>query len=104
MSIVRYEELDQITGELLPERALLGVVRFMPFGSGSYGGGDYGSGGYGGGDHGGGLQIDTQQTCNFPMTGEAYSSSGPLGGILEGGLQLLNQFDNKGVCQMDTKF
>ena len=47
MSIVRYEELDQITGELLPERTLLGVVRF----AGGYGDGYGGDGyGYGGGD------------------------------------------------------
>ena len=30
MSVVRYEELDQLAGELLPERTLLSVV-YTPF-------------------------------------------------------------------------
>ena len=36
MSVIRYEELDQLAGELLPERTVLGVVStpFNGFGPG----------------------------------------------------------------------
>jgi hypothetical protein len=38
MSVIRYEELDQLAGELLPERTVLGVVS-TPFNNWGGGGG-----------------------------------------------------------------
>jgi hypothetical protein len=47
MSVVRYEELDQLAGELLPERTVLGVVS-TPFNNVGSGGGFFpGSDGHG---------------------------------------------------------
>lgn len=47
MSVVRYEELDQLAGELLPERTALSII-FAPFSSGYYSAG-YSALGQGGG-------------------------------------------------------
>ena len=83
MSIVRYEELDQITGELLPERTLLGVVRFAS--------GGYGVGGYSGTMY---YHPENQDCQPFASAGEATAGQSGLIGNLLSGISLIT-FQNQ---------
>ena len=89
MSIVRYEELDLLAGELLPERTLLGVLRFMMPSDGGYGGG-------------GGYQPEhsPHQECHNDVRTGYDSSSGILSGLGGGALSVLN--DEQEACQNDS--
>ncbi|MFI9241890.1 hypothetical protein ACIGXF_04720 [Streptomyces sp. NPDC053086] len=72
MSKISFEELDGLTGEMLPERAVLSAF----YGGGGDDGG-YGDGGHGGGDNGG-SNIVSNPVC----TSQQLQPSGILTTLL----------------------
>ncbi|MEU4352955.1 hypothetical protein [Streptomyces sp. NPDC023838] len=76
MSAVNFEELNNLTGELLPERAVLSA-----FGGGYDGGHDGGyGGGHGGSHHGGGHDGATVvSSCAVQSTSPAVVLGLPVG-------------------------
>jgi hypothetical protein len=86
MSAISIQELEALSGELLPERAVLSAMGlFGAMGDGGYGGGD---GGYGGGDgghggpggHGGGDGGSSSSSSSSSSSAVAVVNGGGGGG------------------------
>ncbi|MFG3011147.1 hypothetical protein ACGFZB_11915 [Streptomyces cinerochromogenes] len=79
MSKISFEELDGLTGEMLPERAVLSAFYGGGGDDGGYGDGGHGDGGNGGGGNGGGgSNIVSNPVC----TSQQLQPSGLLTALL----------------------